>query len=51
MVYQTLIVEREDHFAIVTLNRPPANALNRALVEELKHALDELERDAGGNAL
>jgi len=51
MAYQTLIVEREDHFAVVTLNRPPANALNRALVEELKQALDELERDASVNAI
>ena len=51
MAYQTLMVEREDHFAVITLNRPPANAINRALVEELKQALDELERDAGVNAI
>ncbi len=51
MAYQTLIVEREERFAVVTLNRPPANAINRALVEELKQALDELERDADVGAI
>ena len=45
MAFQTLIVDREDRFAVITLNRPPANAINRTLVEELKQALDALEPD------
>ena len=46
MAYQTLIVEREERIAVVTLNRPPANTINRALVEELARSLQELEGDA-----
>lgn len=36
----TLIIE--DHIATVTLNRPPVNALNRALREELADTFSEL---------
>jgi len=46
MAYETLIVEREEGVAIVTLNRPPANAINHTLVMELGQVLDELESDA-----
>ncbi len=35
MNYQHLILKIENHIARVTLNRPPVNALNRELVEEL----------------
>ncbi len=35
MTYQHLIVKIENHIAHVTLHRPPVNALNRELVEEL----------------
>ena len=41
MAYETLILTREERFAIVTLNRPPANAISetlndaRALAREL----------------
>jgi enoyl-CoA hydratase len=35
----------EDGVAIVTLNRPPANALARQLIEELDTILDEVEQD------
>ena len=51
MAFQTLIVDREDRFAVITLNRPPANAINRALVEELKQALEALEPDPGIGAV
>jgi enoyl-CoA hydratase/carnithine racemase len=46
MAYETLIVEREEGYAIVRLNRPEAlNALNSTLLGELGRALDEFEHD------
>jgi enoyl-CoA hydratase len=40
-------VERQDHVAIVTLDRPDArNAINRALEEALFRALEEIDRDS-----
>jgi len=45
MAYETLILTREESFAIITLNRPPANAINAQLVKELNAALDEVEKD------
>jgi enoyl-CoA hydratase len=46
MAYETIIVEVEDHVAIITLNRPDAmNALNSQLLRELSEAL----READGN--
>jgi len=46
MGYETLILAREESYAIVTLNRPPANAINEQLMRELDTALTELEKDA-----
>jgi len=45
MAYETLILTREERFAIVTLNRPPANAISETLMRELNAALSELEPD------
>lgn len=45
MAYETLILTREESFAIVTLNRPPANAISEQLMRELNTALSELESD------
>ena len=40
MAYETIIVEIEDHIALITLNRPDAlNALNNLLLSELCDAL------------
>ncbi len=47
MPYETLLVTREESFAVVTLNRPPANAISEGLVRDLDAALDELSADAG----
>ncbi|MEO6888086.1 MAG: enoyl-CoA hydratase-related protein [Ktedonobacteraceae bacterium] len=44
--YQYIVVERDEHVGIATLNRPKElNALNFEIVRELSSALDELDRD------
>ena len=44
MAYETLIVDIEDHIALITLNRPDAlNALNSQLLGELSAALKSAE--------
>ena len=45
MAYETLILTREERFAIITLNRPPANAISETLMRELNAALTELAAD------
>ncbi|MGD9649663.1 MAG: enoyl-CoA hydratase [Dongiaceae bacterium] len=46
MAYETIMLEKKDGVAIITLNRPAAlNALNNQLIEELGQALDEAEGD------
>ncbi|TRD22375.1 enoyl-CoA hydratase [Palleronia caenipelagi] len=44
MAYNTIIVEIEDHIALIRLNRPDAmNALNSVLLSELAQAVSEAE--------
>ncbi len=45
MTYENLIVEREEHIGIITLNRPPANPINLAVLEELDAVFSEWEKD------
>ncbi|PJE27422.1 enoyl-CoA hydratase [Pseudooceanicola antarcticus] len=46
MAYETIIVEIEDHIALVKLNRPDAmNALNDVLLSELAQALKAAQKD------
>ena len=46
MGYETIIVEKKNQIARITLNRPQAlNALNETMGEELNTALKEAERD------
>lgn len=46
MAYENILVEKNDAVGLITLNRPAAlNALCKALVEELAHALDDMEAD------
>lgn len=42
---ETLVVERKDGVAIVRLNRPPVNAVNRMMMRELRACFDELSQD------
>jgi len=44
--FETILVERDEHVATVTLNRPKVlNALNAQLLGELRTALEQLEVD------
>jgi len=45
MPYETLILTREESFAVITLNRPPANAISEQLMRDLNAALSEVEND------
>ena len=51
MAYENLIVEREDNVGIITLNRPPANPINLAVLDELDAILTEWERDKAVRAI
>ena len=51
MTYETLLLGREDAIAVITLNRPPANAISEALIRELNQALNELREDDGVRAV
>src|SRR5690242_7921989 len=45
MGFETLVLAREESVAIVTLNRPPANAISEALIRELNDALNSVRDD------
>jgi enoyl-CoA hydratase/carnithine racemase len=45
MAFETLLFAREESFVVITLNRPPANAISEALVRELNDALASVEQD------
>jgi enoyl-CoA hydratase len=45
MPYETLVVATEESFGLITLNRPPANAISEALMRELNAALAGFETD------
>jgi enoyl-CoA hydratase len=52
MLYETLLLERSDAYAVVTINRPKVmNALNRALFAELDDAFTTLAGDASVRAI
>jgi 2-(1,2-epoxy-1,2-dihydrophenyl)acetyl-CoA isomerase len=52
MGYQSLLVDRVDGIATLTMNRPEArNALDIRMREELVEALDEIERDPAVRAV
>ena len=45
MPYETLLFAREESFVLVTLNRPPANAISEQLMHDLDAALSSVEGD------
>jgi enoyl-CoA hydratase/carnithine racemase len=45
MAFETLLLTREANFVIITLNRPPANAISERLMQELNEALASVEQD------
>ncbi len=51
MGYETLVLDREQAVAIITLNRPPANAISEVLIRELNAALNDVQADAAIRAL
>lgn len=44
-------VSREERLAVVTINRPPVNALNKQVVDELEEVFDALAAEAGIGAV
>jgi len=51
MAYVNLIVEREENIGIITLNRPPANPINLAVLNELDEVLTKWEKDTAVRAI
>jgi enoyl-CoA hydratase/carnithine racemase len=51
MAYETLIVERDENIAVITLNRPPANPINLTVLNELEAVLNEFRDDKSVRAL
>src|SRR5262245_56314375 len=45
MAYETLLLAREESFAIIMHNRPPANAISEPLMRELSASLNSVEED------
>ncbi|MEG6523721.1 enoyl-CoA hydratase/isomerase family protein [Desulfotomaculum sp. 1211_IL3151] len=45
MSYETILLNKEDGVAVITLNRPPMNPLNSKVYSELAQAADELQAD------
>ena len=51
MPYESIIVTREESFAVITLNRPPVNAISEGLMREVNAALSEFQTDDGVRSL
>ncbi len=47
MAFDNLLLEHDGPVAILTLNRPKVNALNSAIMDELRRAILDLKADAG----
>jgi enoyl-CoA hydratase/carnithine racemase len=51
MAYETIRLDREEGFAVITLDRPPANAISEPLIREVNAALNELHGDEAVRAV
>ncbi len=51
MPFENILLDKIDGVATLTLNRPPANALSMALLNDLAAALDEIEADENVRAV
>jgi len=51
MAYENLIVAQEENIGIITLNRPPANPINFAVLNELDDVLTKWEEDKAVRAI
>jgi len=51
MAFETLLLDREESFAVITLNRPPANAISEPLIRELNAALNSVQNDDAVRAI
>jgi enoyl-CoA hydratase/carnithine racemase len=51
MAYENLIVEQEGNTGIITLNRPPANPINFAVLNELDEVFTTWEKDKAVRAI
>ncbi|RJQ06667.1 MAG: 3-hydroxybutyryl-CoA dehydrogenase [Bacillota bacterium] len=49
--YEYFSVKYEDGVALVTMNRPPVNALSKGLLDELEKVLDEVEKAPEGRVM
>jgi enoyl-CoA hydratase/carnithine racemase len=45
MAYETLLLEKQDHIAVLTLNRPPTNSVSYVMMGELDRAFAEVGTD------
>src|SRR4030065_1478132 len=51
MAYENLVVAQEGNIGIITLNRPPANPINLAVLTELDDVSTQWEKDKAVRAI
>ena len=51
MPYENLTVETKEYISVITLNHPPVNAWNLAMMEEFESAISTLETDNSARVL
>ncbi|MBW2363706.1 MAG: enoyl-CoA hydratase/isomerase family protein, partial [Deltaproteobacteria bacterium] len=47
MTEKNIILEKKGYISILTIDHPPANAINLATAQEFEQALDKVENDPG----
>ena len=51
MPYKTILFNKQNDIAVITLNRPPMNPLSKRVYKELGQAIDELKEDTSVKAV